>query len=641
MATGASALSSQDIADLQEISGRLPAGDPRRSKISLLLNSQPTQFEKDRTPGSGSGFLPHAGSALKGLAGGIANLAFSPSEIAASTAKQAGQMGVDAAARQQEGRSAAYQVAAPVAQLAVPGLNPRAMEQAANRGDTSGVLGEAAVPTALALAAPVAEGAAKVTRPTRVGLAQKVVSPLVYENLGETGADVRMGINPEKALTTEGLAGMSKQSLLDKAQARTAELKAAADNILQNHPNSNVQIDAEPMIDAAIDNAIKNTKKIAGSTDRLEALRTALKTEYGPTTGTPFEINNLKTDIQQAANSVGAYKNTQPVEASIAAAMGDVASRIRAKVNDVVPNAAPLNQRMADLIDAQGGLQKNINAQRGRSSFGGFHEGATTRFLNNTLGSAGVRSTLARALMAGDVQGVPSPITYQAPALKGLLGPGATELGMGADTSGPVPASERINPMVWTPEMMENVARRTPAAPPNSPSVTGIGSVYDPNLLGTRGTGGTRTVIKGLLGEGTPYTPRTPVSQVGRPPVLGFPAITPDQMWSPRAVEPSPGFDLPSGQPIITPGGPPPPEFAYRTRTAGVPDIDLRAHAHATANPEEAQGYVNYRNEGVNQKVSRIDLSRFKPGEVQVVNGPNGGKWYKFNRPLTSDDYLD
>jgi|SRR5882724_1987031 len=45
------ALSAQDIKDLQEITSRLPAGHPMQKKISILLNSQPTQFEKERAPG--------------------------------------------------------------------------------------------------------------------------------------------------------------------------------------------------------------------------------------------------------------------------------------------------------------------------------------------------------------------------------------------------------------------------------------------------------------------------------------------------------------------------------------------------------------------------------------------------------------
>jgi hypothetical protein len=137
---------------------------PAVKQNSLKLNAQPTQFEKER-PGvahvnqPGQGFLSHVGSGLKSVAGGLANLPMSPNEITSSVAGQAGQMGADAAARQQEGRSTAYQIAAPIAQTVVPGLNPRGMEEAANVGDKAGIMGETVAPAAMAVAPLVKEGA--------------------------------------------------------------------------------------------------------------------------------------------------------------------------------------------------------------------------------------------------------------------------------------------------------------------------------------------------------------------------------------------------------------------------------------------------------------------------------------------------
>jgi len=129
------------------------------------------------------------------------------------------------------------------------------------------------------------------------------------------------------------------------------------------------------LIDEAIDKAVKEAKRVGAGTDRLEAVREALKTQYGKVEGRPFEMNNLKSDIQRAANELGAYKNTQPAEASAAAAMKEAARLIKNKVNEHIPEAAELNNRMANSIDAQSGLQRAIDAAKGRSSFGDFHEG--------------------------------------------------------------------------------------------------------------------------------------------------------------------------------------------------------------------------------------------------------------------------
>ena len=54
-------LSAQDMSDLKEIAGHLPAGHPMQGKLSKLLNSQPTQFEKDRPGGGTTGEIPKGG----------------------------------------------------------------------------------------------------------------------------------------------------------------------------------------------------------------------------------------------------------------------------------------------------------------------------------------------------------------------------------------------------------------------------------------------------------------------------------------------------------------------------------------------------------------------------------------------------
>jgi hypothetical protein len=63
--------------------------------------------------------------------------------------------------RKGEGRSPAYRAVAGVGEN-VLGIPATRMEEAANRGDTAGVLGAAAVPTALTLAGPAMEGVGKV-----------------------------------------------------------------------------------------------------------------------------------------------------------------------------------------------------------------------------------------------------------------------------------------------------------------------------------------------------------------------------------------------------------------------------------------------------------------------------------------------
>jgi hypothetical protein len=297
------------------------------------------------------------------------------------------------------------------------GINAPGVRERAQRGDIAGIAGEAAVPIAATLSAePAARavGAAReAIRPAQQAAAESVVAPLTFEGGGETGADVRSGINPNRALTREpGMAG-SKRTLAGtpespgKISQRVTELKTAANQILDNHQYGDTQLDAGAHIDAAIDNAIARAEKIAGGTERLENLRQALRTKYGATQGTPREMNDLASDIQKGASDLGAFKNTQPIEASAASAMRDAARRIRNNVNEVVPEAAELNSRMADLLDAQSGVTHNLNAERGQSIFGGNREGFWSSALNRTIGSAPVRTRIAQMLNAGNKFAMP------------------------------------------------------------------------------------------------------------------------------------------------------------------------------------------------------------------------------------------
>lgn len=81
------------------------------------------------------------------------------------------------------------------------------------------------------------------------------------------------------------------------------------------------------------------------------------------------------------------------------------------------------------------------------------------------------------------------------------------------------------------------------------------------------------------------------------------------------------------------------PQYVYRVHDEGMPGIDLGKHAHATGSAAEAQSYAGSRSADTPQVVSRIKTSNFKPGEIEVMQGPNGQKWYKFNRQLTNADY--
>lgn len=381
------------------------------------------------------------------------------------------------------------------------------------------------------------------SRPTatslRTSLAQKLVQPLVYEGVGEAGADARAGIDPARGLVREGLVG-TKQGLVNKIGNRVGELKSAANDVLQGSRASNLPIDAAPAINSAVDEAIA-TARGQGQLDsipRLESLRTALLTQHGSTNAPPLDINNLKSNIQDVASNLGAYRNTVPAEASAAGAAGKAASNIRGQVNEAVPEAAPLNNRMADVLDARAGLQRSVNADKGSNIFSGDLWSIPNRVMRNTIGSAPVRTGLARVLTTGMDRSVPQP-------------------------GSPFPVSNPT-PFAASATNQGNSGDFTRTQTRSRAQLIGPDGTQRINVLPTEhaGEGDYAGLLPGPQYPAAPPAPLPPVPQVGLPPTLGFSPVTPNPMWSGRATLVGPTWELPQSQPITTPGGrvaPPPP----------------------------------------------------------------------------------
>lgn len=232
--------------------------------------------------------------------------------------------------------------------------------------------------------------------------AKKIVAPLVKKPLGATLEDLKFGRDPAQAIVDEGLVG-TKESMAEQSDKRLGDIYNATDKLLKNHPNQ-TPINAEPIIDQAINDSQAAAKRVGNKTaiSRLDDLRDALKTEYGNLSGTPYEINNLKREIGDSASDLGAFKATDPVEASAAAAMARVYTGIKEAVNKQVPDIAPLNERAANLISARTALKRNIALETNKSFLDNLTiENLIPKVLAKTAGSAPVRSGAAKVLGSG------------------------------------------------------------------------------------------------------------------------------------------------------------------------------------------------------------------------------------------------
>ena len=512
------------------------ARDPRAQVGELIKNvvTNPRQLLSNAYE-AGKGLVEGIGETATNIPGGPAGL------IAAG--KAGAQIGQEDLARKQAGRSALYRGTAAVGSaLGVPVAQ---MEREADIGQPAGVVG-AGVPLAAATVAPAAlKFISEATAPARARLAQRFVEPVVRRPVTQTMENMRTGIDPARAIVREGLVG-TKAGMETQAGARTAELKNAADNILQSSPNNRQLIDVNPIIDQSIDKAQAAARQLGSDArvSRLETLRQALHTEYGPTSGTPFEMNELKSKIGERAFGVGAYKGVEPVEESVAGALSDVYTGIKNAVNQSVPEAAPLNERMADAIQAESSMFRNRAAETGQS----LQTVSPTKRAAGIVLSAPVRSGAARLISLGNKL----PIPETTPPLPRFIGRGGPVVGPGGQTA-PFGTGGGGAPMVTPPQ--------TPVAP--GPGSVNTANVTPESPLWTPAEQNPPFQMKpgGMWPPApeTPPTPQPPSTVAG--PTPG--SLSPGGVYRPPGgaypITPQRGPVVPPTQPPVPSEGAPPP----------------------------------------------------------------------------------
>lgn len=208
----------------------LPGGTPKlleavKAGKAPGAPTQPTQFEKDRTPGAQSGFWSHVGQSLSSMipspeeAGksALKTLAFGPAAPIISGLESASGAVQEAKAARQRGHAAPYSAAAGASTLV--GVNPERMEAAANKGDTAGVLGEAAVPTALAATPLITRGVSRVANIPAVEKGLSTVAKPFTSVAKRVAEPFGVGVEGE-SLLKKGISPYAKQTGYDAAVER-------------------------------------------------------------------------------------------------------------------------------------------------------------------------------------------------------------------------------------------------------------------------------------------------------------------------------------------------------------------------------------------------------------------------------------
>lgn len=172
-----------------------------------IASYAPTQFEKER-PGP-----EHVDQPNEGFVSGVQSSLGQPPSLKDTLKDPATYFGpgVDVA-------KGLYHAAKDHSLAPLVGLNPQSMAERADRGDSAGILGEAALPTALAVAAPVAEGLGKVGGAARGALADRVVRPS-----GQPTPVARLALGNERA---RALGEILNPEIGDMAEQKFAKQQA-------------------------------------------------------------------------------------------------------------------------------------------------------------------------------------------------------------------------------------------------------------------------------------------------------------------------------------------------------------------------------------------------------------------------------
>jgi hypothetical protein len=191
-----------------------------QGKLSKLLNSQPTQFEKDRDPNNQPGFLESLGGALKNFIPSAPNPY--PGMDMDAKSQMSAQAGQEAAANRQhrveQGRSAGYRAIAPIGEAV--GTDVRGMEDAADVGNSSAILGKAAAPVAVAGAPLAAEGIGAGLGATKGFLGKSIV-----DSTGRPTPGYRLILGNERA---QALGEFMNPEIADARVAAKAKMDALA-----------------------------------------------------------------------------------------------------------------------------------------------------------------------------------------------------------------------------------------------------------------------------------------------------------------------------------------------------------------------------------------------------------------------------
>lgn len=261
------------------------------------------------------------------------------------------------------------------AALPVVGPFAASLGERAGQGDIAGALGEGvasvAIPKAVGAVAP------------RVGTALRDNSyELANSYLGTRSGNFTFGKNPGRGIVEEGIVAGTKPGALGQLYSGLKKNAAERDAVLSTPQNAAKVADYRPVVSDTVDNLYKSNFD-AASNGKLNALNT-LKNELTnkrkvnlftgevSTSNAPKNMNFSPLEATKYKTQLG--NNTaftgEPFSADVTNARRSVYGAIDKKIDSLVPEVAPQNAHIADLIGAGDALQKTIYREQGHNVVG-------------------------------------------------------------------------------------------------------------------------------------------------------------------------------------------------------------------------------------------------------------------------------
>lgn len=335
-------------------------------KAGFKVGQPGAQAFADRGQNAEGGFSA-LGSDLVGMVKGAAS---NPAAMLGATGpialgRQLAGSGAAYQERVKAGRAPAYAVAAGANEAI--GVNAKGMEQSADQGSMSGVLGHAAaVPVAMAITEGVAKGAPVVTRVAAKGISRAGVEAV----LQPVGKQFRFGKDPTGFVIDNGITANSLEELHNNIKSVVDDKAVQLDSALKQS-NATVNVGAaKQVVRDAIQDAMQ--KRDAATVGKLTELynrlgnrivpgQMSLKNVAAPNSIPAWEAAQVKRGIQDSINwADSAEKPINDVKLQVQHVLGD-------NLHKAVPETAALDDAISSGIEAKKAAEKQWqNEQAGR-----------------------------------------------------------------------------------------------------------------------------------------------------------------------------------------------------------------------------------------------------------------------------------